>query len=178
MVFVKNVEQINSSKILVRINGLTNPSSTNHTFKVQTYDGDNVNQIKCQSSIAITLRKADLQNCSLAVRSSLSTINAQAKYHFTINCPNVFRNNSNIQIAISKDYLNNNKIGPLKCWSDIPFNLMSGNCFLLYTNATLYISFKNINTEKNQLSIGLNAIFNNTIYPKVYDYQAYIDLYG
>jgi hypothetical protein len=134
--------------------------------------------VKCQSSIAVILKKADIQNCSLTVEAALLTMNTQTKYHFTIICPNVVRNRSSIQVSLSKDYLTRNSIGPLNCWSDDPLNLLSDNCFIAYTNATLFIVFKNINTWKNQVSIGLNAILNNTIYSRTYDYRAFVDLYG
>lgn len=178
MAVVQYIEQTNASKIIVFLRGLTNPSTINNSFKVQTYSGDNIHQVKCQSSISVTLKKTDIQDCSLTVEAALLTLNTQTKYRFTIICPNVLRNNSNIQISLSKDYLTKNSIGPLNCWSDNPLNLLSGNCFIAYTNATLFITFKKINIWKNQMSIGLNAILNNTIYSKTYDYQAFVDLYG
>jgi hypothetical protein len=178
MIQVQYIEQSNSSKILVQLRGLTNPSSINNTFRVQTYSGDNINQVKCQSSIQVLLRKADTQNCSLTVKAALLTMNTQTKYQFIVICPNVLRNGSNIQVSLSNDYLTKNSIGPLNCWSDDPLNLLTGNCFIQYTNATLFIAFKNINTWKNQVSIGLNAILNNTIYSRTYFYQAFVDLYG
>jgi hypothetical protein len=100
--------------------------------------------VKCTSSISIVLRKTDVKSCTFSASASISTINTKTKYSFAIICLQVLRNNSDIKIALSKDYLNNNNIAPLDCWSDNPFNLAERQCYLLYENATLYVVFQKI----------------------------------
>jgi hypothetical protein len=149
MVVVRHIQLLNSSQILISLVGLTNPATTNHTFIVQTFKGDSLDQIMCQSSISVTTRKASPQKCQSSLSVSLTTINQEAKYHFSIICPQILRNNSAIKIQISNDYMYNNHIGPLACWSDKPLNLKANNCELIYSNATVFILFKAIVIQFN-----------------------------
>lgn len=80
MLIVRHVQLLNSSKILINLLGMTNPAGTNHTFTLQTFNGDNFDQVMCQSTTIVTTRKASMQKCQSALSVSQVTINQQAKY--------------------------------------------------------------------------------------------------
>jgi len=108
MIEINDVYLSSNNKIIINISGLINPSTLTHSFTLQSYEGNNVDQIMCMSTTTITLLQSNIMTCSLTVSASQITGNQQANYKFTLLCPQPFKNNTQIKIKLHKDYMLNN----------------------------------------------------------------------
>lgn len=128
---------------MITLKGVTNPSASTHTFLIQSYQDNTLDKLQCEGTTTITLRNISIQECSLEVQASHLTIGRSAFYSFSILCRNIVRNQSDLRVAVPKDFSMNNPIGEYDCWSSNPFNLVS-KCRLIYENATVFILFPDL----------------------------------